>query len=52
MSDLEKLAWKLYCDRTKGAMSARDFWWELSDTQKAYYLSSAKRADFTTDDWT
>lgn len=41
MTDLEGLAWKMYCAETAGSMDVRDFWEELPERVQAYYLKSA-----------
>ena len=38
---LEEAAWLLYCDATKGALSAKDFWYELSKKEQKKFLGQA-----------
>jgi len=38
MSEQEKAAWALYCEDTAGDAHVADFWEELSDKAKDYYM--------------
>lgn len=38
---LEERAWEIYCYETRGAMSAKDFWWELPKDIQNHFLSKA-----------
>lgn len=37
MTELEQLAWQLYCEETAGSMDVRDFWEELPPKVQEYY---------------
>ena len=41
LSEVEKKAWEVYCDRTACCLSVKDFWYELSDKQKAWWIKEA-----------
>lgn len=40
---LDKLAWRLYCEETQNDLDVRDFWEELSERVKEEYRDKAKR---------
>lgn len=42
LTEIEEKVWKLYCDETKGAMSAKVFWQELPQNLKLHYLEKVK----------
>lgn len=41
MTDLEKLAWKIYCETT-WTPCAKDFWEDLNPHEKAWSLAAAR----------
>lgn len=46
MNNLEKRAWQLYCDETKGDMDTKDFWSQLSPKVQRIYLDKVKLIDY------
>lgn len=42
MTDIKDLAWNLYCEATKGALSAVDDWEQLGPNTQAEYLERAE----------
>lgn len=45
MTELERKAWDLYCELSAGALSARDYWDQLSDRDKERYKSIVSKED-------
>lgn len=45
------LAWEIYCRKTAGSSSARDFWWELPATVQERYLKAADAAALEAASW-
>lgn len=41
MTPTDQLAWDIYCARSAGAMSARDYWDDLSEKDKEFYRKEA-----------
>lgn len=41
MDLIRERAWSIYCFETRGAMSAKDFWWELSKQEQERFISKA-----------
>ena len=42
LSDIEELAWELYCKNTWTAVAV-DYWSQLSDGEQVYWLELARR---------
>lgn len=42
LSEVEERAWKLYCQESAGMISAKDFWQQLPENTKNFYLEKVK----------
>ena len=46
MTPTDQLAWRIYCEYSKGAMSARDYWDDLCEREKEFYRKEALAIQF------
>jgi hypothetical protein len=51
LSALENRAWNLYCDEHKEDLNAKDFWFELSQSEKQVYFNKILKISKNTNNY-